>query len=250
MNHHFLANVGSSKLEMENKLYIPKLKEAFVDCGKIILSDKLAYTEKALSQLFMEYASCNEPAGKLYDKKEKIIVKKGIVGSVGFDHLRTNKDKFDGGIGYGIGMFINMLYPNKVYKNSFYSELIYRKFGDQTSTLLGVNETHHINSFKFSFIGRSRLQKLPINAYLGMGFTTSLGLNDSVEENGTTSKTKSSVFFAGIVNAGFFVTKNIAIDLRYEIGNGINYVSYKTADNFKTVASGHSSIQASIIVEF
>ena len=112
--------------------------------------------------------------------------------------------------------------------------------------------TKHITLIHLNFLlsGGVVYRNIQITLISVWVFTTSLGLNDSVEENGTTSKTKSSVFFAGIVNAGFFVTKNIAIDLRYEIGNGINYVSYKTADNFKTVASGHSSIQASIIVEF
>ncbi len=253
VNHHYLANLGSGKLEMENKLYIPKLKEAFTDCSKVVVSDKLAYTEKGISQLFLEYASCNEPAGKLYDKKEKIIYIKGIVGSVGVDHL-INGDKdsgkeFKGGIGFGFGGFINILYPNKVYRNSFYSEFVYRKFGDQTRTLSGVKETHQINSLKFSFIGRRRLFKLPMNSYIGMGFTTSLGLGDSVDKSGSSTEAKSSIFWAGIVNAGFFVSKNVAFDIRYERGNGINYnAGYNSSGTYQAIATGNSGIQASILV--
>lgn len=253
VNHHYLANLGSGKLEMENKLYIPRLKEAFADCDKVIISDKLAYSEKALSQLFLAYDSCKESIGKLYDKKEKIIYKKGLVGTVGFDHLisggRNGKEDFTGGIGYGFGGFINLQYPNKVYKNSFYSELTYRKLGDQTRTVSGVKETHHINSIKFSFIGRSRLFKLPGSTYIGMGFSTSMGLNDYVDKSGTKSEAKGSIFWAGIVNAGFFVSKNVAFDIRYERGNGINYnSSFNASNNYQAVATGNSGIQASLIL--
>jgi len=253
VNHHYLANLGSGKLEMENKLYIPKLKEAFADCNKVLVSDKLSYTEKEIGQLFLQYASCNEPAGKLYDHKEKIIYKTGIVGAVGFDHL-INGDKdsgkeFKGGVGFGFGGFINILYPNKVYRNSFYSELVYRKFGEQTRTLSGVKETHKINSLKFSFIGRRRLFKLPMNSYIGIGFTTSLGLNDSVDENGINTEVKSSIFWAGILNAGFSLSKNVALDIRYERGNGINYnAGYNSSGTYQAIATGNSGIQASIIV--
>ena len=256
VSHPYETIIADHEIRLENKIYINQLRLIFSACSTITVPDKLLYNEKSLSDLFQKYATCTGQEARIYMKKEKVVVRKGIVGTLAYDEMLTG---FKGGSGIGMGGFLSVYFPHRVYKYSLYSELVYRKFGDQL--WLGVDyagfpykETHQIRSMKLTAIVRSHLNKIPGTpysryTYIGGGLTTSLGLAD-LYQRGPYVARSAGPFVGVVVNAGVYLTKNVALDLRLERGGSIYYSDFTSPDNRLPKSNGYFSVQGSLLIEF
>ena len=256
INHVFISYVNDQELKQENRLYVNQLSQAFALCTKISVNAKLEYNDIVLTKLFADYSACAGDQAKQYQKKEKPVILIGVVGAIAYDQMIHN---FDGSFGFSLGGFVTIYMPHRIYKNSVYTELSYRMFGDQLWTGLDYvglpyKETHQIRSIKLTSIIRKRLSirpALPHSAYkyIGAGITTSFGLKDLYQRGPYSAST--AVPFAGIVfNSGIYITKNISFDFRFERGSKIQYGDYVNQDNREPLSLGYYSFQGSLLLEF
>ena len=256
VNHPYRARIGSNEARIDNRLFVGQLRALFHDCSTAEVPDNFPFTIRNLSELFLKYASCTGTAGTLYRKKDPSIVKIGLVGVLGYDEMRSD---FKGGTGYGGGGYVATYFPYKIYKYSLYSELIYRRFGNQIwegvdYANLPYRESHKIQSMKLTVMARSRLSKAPGPAYpgytfIGIGVSGSFALPDLYQR--VPYVATSAAPFVGLVFAtGVYLNKHVACDLRYETGSQIYYNDFAPADNRLSKCTGYSSLQASLLIEF
>ena len=256
INHPYRISIGEHVFATSNRLYLTQLREAFKDCAAIQVLDEITCSEKDLSDLFLKYASCHGVEGKHFTEKEKSLIRPGFVITTSKDVLRNN---FVGSAGFGIGGFLSIYLPYKIYKYSLFTELVYRKFGDQSWTGLDYaglpyKETHQLRSMKVTVMIRSRLSNRASAAttgmtYLGFGAACSMGLDDLYQRGPYVAKHAAP--FVGLVGSGsIYLHKHVALEVRYEVGGGIDYNDYLIMDNRPPKSVGYSSLQGSLMIEF
>jgi hypothetical protein len=256
VNHPFQNSLGGQEIKLQNRLYVKQLTEALAGCAHLNVDARLPYEEKHLKMLLSEYATCVGKEIKFYEKKEKSVIRKGVVSTLSYDLMIKN---FKGGIGTGLGGFVTCYFPKRVYKYSLYGDLTYSHFGNQVWS--GVDyvgfpyrETHKLRSIKSTITLRSRVSKKPAlphpgYAYIGTGCTVSFGLKDSYQRGKYSAQ--SAVPFMGVLaNAGVYLNKNFILDLKIEKGTSISYGDYVIQDNRPPLSKGYYSFQCNLLVEF
>lgn len=207
INHRYLVWYKDQRIVQENKLFVETLKRSFSDCSSIKIGE--SYSESSLRTLFVKYNACQQHESKVYEQpKSKIST--GIITCVAYDEYKTD---FKGGIGYGIGGFTNFNFPNKNYRLSLYSELIYRKTGDQQ----GLNqdgEFYEVKSIQWSNIFRFRLSPSTPNLTMGAGVCLMGGLKDFIYLPGSTRDPEGEEIQS-------FINTIIAVELAYRFGNNV-----------------------------
>lgn len=250
VNHKFSVVYQQREIIQDNKIYIEQLRTKLKDCSSIKITDKLAYTEKALTDLIVKYNACGNHKSELTTKKEKAIYNYGVSMLVAYDKFRPN---YAGAVGYGAGVASSITFPNKVYRFSLYTELIYKKTGDQEATLISRTngdpyiERIKMQSIELNVIGRERLIKSVPNFFGGVGFSIKGGLADEFsKEFGNSGRPsvhgkKAGLNVGVIFNLGVNVTKKWIVDLRYERAGSPDFSDSDIATN----AAGCASLQLS-----
>jgi hypothetical protein len=216
VNHRFLLS-GSVQT---NRQYIEQLKAAFGDCASIRIGSSLRYDESSLVKIFEQYSACTGSAIAT-SKKEKTLVKFGIVGSIASDQFGGNPT-YPASTGYGAGGFVNFMFPGKLYKWSAYTEVVYRKFGEQTSK--SDPQRLDITSIKATVLARNHFNIGKLRSFVNIGISRSGGITDEIQSYNEVVKVNTS-FVSGVVGIGAVLKyagggPKVIIDARAEYGNG------------------------------
>jgi hypothetical protein len=237
INHRFLLS-GSVQT---NRQYIEQLKVAFGDCASIKIGPSLRYNEESLVKMFEKYSACTGSAIAT-SKKEKTLVKFGIVGSVASDQFGGNPT-YAAAIGYGAGGFVNFMFPGKLYKWSAYTEVVYRKFGEQISN--GDPQRLDITSIKATVLARDHFNIGKLRSFVNIGVSHSSGIPDELQSYVQVVKINTG-FFSGVVGMGAVLNyagngPKVIIDARAEYGNGPGII---------TTITKHVSVALNVGVQF
>lgn len=215
INHRFRTS-GEIR---ENMGYITQLKTYLNDCPKVTVSSNSPYSNDFISKLIVKYNECRQRQSQVFDTKEKTIVRPGLVLAVAYDQYRPS---FEGGMGYGAGGFVNLVFPNKNYGRSLYSELAYRKTADQLSRK--TDEVYKVQSIQWSTIFRFRIIPQLKGLLVGGGVSFSGGLPDEYRRttNQNISATDAHLNTAILGDICYMASQNIMIGLRFESGDSIS----------------------------
>lgn len=216
VNHRFLLS-GSVQT---NRQYIDQLRAAFSDCSAIKIGSTLRYDEPTLVRLFEKYALCTGTSVAT-SKKEKTLVKFGVVGSIAWDQF-GGYPTYSASVGYGAGGFINFMFPGKLYKWSAYTEVTYRKFGEQNSK--NDPQRLDVTSIKATILARSHFNIGNLRSFVNFGAAHSGGIEDEMQSNSQVVKINTG-FFSGVVGMGAVLNHagkgpKAIVDVRAEYGNG------------------------------
>jgi hypothetical protein len=221
VNHRFLLN-GTVQV---NRQYVDQLKVAFSDCPSVKIGPTLRYDEGSLVKVFEKYAACTGSTVAT-SKQEKTLVGFGVVGTLGWDQLGGNP-VYKASAGYGVGGFVNFMFPGKLYKWSAYTEIAYRKFGEQIST--AHPKRVDIASIKVSVLARNHFNIGKLRSFVQAGGAYSSGVPDEAQNYSGVSQFKSRLW-SGVAGAGVVINNNgrkgpkVIVDARIEYGNGIEYL--------------------------
>lgn len=211
ISHRYL-DVGNTMAT--NKAYINQLKNYFKDCPKVVVSPNLSYSSSMISKILLKYNECKQSDSKVFEAKEKTQVHPGILLAVAFDQYRPT---FNGGIGYGVGGFVNLVFPAKNYKGSLWSEIIYRKTGEQTSKTNKTNSNIQYQSkfIRWTNVFRMRLFRNYPALIAGGGVDFGVELKDRGPADLVAINT------ALVADVGWKATDHILLGLRFESGDAI-----------------------------
>ena len=228
INHRYRTIYKGQGIVADNKMFVEQLKRYFKDCSSIKVNE--SYTEKSLTQLFVNYNQCTNHSSKIFSKKDKTILKVGVVAAVSYDKFNSSYQDYKSAVGYGAGGFVNLMFPNKNYKSSVYSELIYRKTGRQNPKSKST-EFYDIQSIQWTNIFRTRLLKSYSPLLIGAGVSFSGGLADSYLFSGADPSRKpfsaQAILNTAIVgDVSFVISKHTLINFRYETGDAVTFKDY------------------------
>lgn len=254
VNHRYFVYRNGLRVILQNRAYIEQLRRHFKDCSSIKIPDGLPYSEGKLASLFLEYNSCMNSKTEAFKKDELTILTYGLTALCGYDRYKP----YEGGIGYGIGPSLVVKLPNRNYRYSIYTELIYRKTAKQTGKVSGnsaPSEYIKIQSLQLAVVARSRLSANVSKLFLGIGTSVRYGLQDEYGLKYTGYTRTNNVILGRqawftnslILSAGIDISKRSMLELRYESG-GMPY--FKDYPNHYTKAEGYSSVQAVFVLQF
>lgn len=247
INHQFFAVENDLDIKRVNRSYIEQLRKHMNDCSEVRIDEHLLYSEKSLVNLFNKYNSCTSAESIVTFQKNKVLFKTGIVGLVAKDQMTRG---YEGSIGYGAGLFLNVKFPHKIYKVSLYTELTYRKFKDQKvspNTFSGRTEKFDLNSLKATSMVRSKLGTTG-RYFVGAGGSFSFGLADEYRVTNTqTLVAQNAKSFASLIlSIGADLGEICIVEMRYERGGGVNF----NDSPFLTDARGHSILALAVMYQF
>jgi hypothetical protein len=199
VNHRFGTWINGQQIIQDNKLFVEQLSRSFIRCSTISIPK--VYSEVALKKVFIEYNNCIDSKMEVFSKP-KTIAKAGVIACVAYEKYSSD---FEGGFGYGAGSFVNFNFPNRNYLLSLYSELIYRKTGNQQSSSGTLG--YEVQSIQWSNIFRFRLSQSIPSLAAGLGIAFMGGLDDKVNYSG------------GTIQDSAFINTMIVGDLSWKMGN-------------------------------
>ena len=85
----------------------------------------------------------------------------------------------------------------------------------------------------------------------GLSAERSQTMADMVTKPSANGFAKHAAPFVGLVGSGsIYLHKHVALEVRYEVGGGIDYNDYLIMDNRPPKSVGYSSLQGSLLFEF
>ncbi|MEJ1241670.1 hypothetical protein WBG78_26215 [Chryseolinea sp. T2] len=230
-------------LKQTNKTYISQLKSIMSDCSSVSVSDHLRYEQQSLTKIVEQYNQC-KGSSSVRTKTDKHIDDFGVAGSISSDQL-GGSSAFAASMGYGVMGFWNHKFPGRLYRWSIYSELGYRKFGDQKNEAKPYQ--YEISSLKLTIMGRRHFNVGGARAFYNLGLGYSMGLTDENKYLTTNRVTEiDSEFISGVIGLGSYINykskgPRVILDARFEYGSG---------GNFDTTVTKHSCMALGVAIEF
>lgn len=223
--------VAGQTLGQPGNQYIAQLKDKMNDCPNLTIDLGMKYMEKPLIDLFEQYNKCKSSPAKIPGNEPK-RVSLGVVVAAHYDSFEGD---YDHGIGYSGGVFFEIIYPKKIYKTSWYNEIVYYKYGKQSSKASEFD----FGAVKLTTMVKTRVSAGPMKPYVLFGISRVLAANTSrfVISNQSYSG-QIDGHWALAAGFGMFITDALSADLRVDRTTPILFTTGKQRSGGITSVSG------------
>ncbi|WP_200975236.1 outer membrane beta-barrel protein [Echinicola sp. 20G] len=267
----YSINPEGTKVVKENNKYIGQLKLYLGNCQ--ILDKKLnrtKYNTVSMLRLFEFYNSCSGNSMTVYNKKEKITTKFGLI--VGYsstsltfksdasDHRDLVDANYDLDYGITAGLSLELVFPKHQRKWSVQNELLYSQYNfskevenysndegySYTNSDLGYSYIKLNNMVRYTFPLANIKTFLNIGLSNGLAFNetnekvTTIMYNNNLDERPDKLIRDTRKYEQGLLLGAGIKLKYISIEYRHERGNGMS----------KFLMLSSSVIRNSILVNF
>jgi hypothetical protein len=237
ISHTSTLLIASRTLTQPGNQFIAKLKEKMNDCPSLKIDTEMKYMEGTLTEVFEEYSKCkSDKAVTPGDEPTNIYF--GVVAAAHYDVFSGNLSH---GIGYSGGAFIEVNYPKGVYKTSWYTEVVYYKYGVQKGTASKLD----FNAIKISSLAKARFIESTLKPYFLAGLSGTLPSDGSkFYVNNKQRAGELKVHWSLIVGTGIFITENLSAEFRVEKTSPLIFSNEKSKFGGTSIILGEGSTTA------
>jgi hypothetical protein len=248
VDHPFLYKYTTNEnvVRTTSREFIGQLQRYLADCKNFNVSTKLRYSRENLKTLFQKYNSCVGQSKDFdHEAKSKFILE--AVGGVAYESYLN----FSKGMGGEGGLLFGVSPSNKLYKTTYFIELMYNQFPNQSRPHLTLNpflgygnyaQTVQSSIFRISWGFRNRIARSKSFYTVAASYTYFAGTySDGV--NFFNDKDQFNQNLGIAAGLGMWVTKWSAIGARcdFDLGAPINsavgrYTAFQITYSLRLIA--------------
>lgn len=228
ISHQNEVEIGNQVLVQIGNQFIPQLRRLMGDCPGVEVREDMKYLEKSLIKLFTQYNECKKNNSRVIGDEPK----RRYVGVVAAAHYDDFAYTYTAGLGYTGGIFYEVTFPRKVYKTSWYNELVCYKYGQLTGDGRGFyaakeNYKFSPTSIRLTTMVKSQFLYSKLRPYLLAGAGKIFWLNDlNFYVNGTKQEGDVGGGWDLVLGGGLYVTDALSLEIRGQQSLLIQYDGY------------------------